>query len=224
MGDVGGFDLGCHASEVEGGDAVGDGEDVVHVVGDEDDAEAVVGEAADEFEDLGGLGDAEGGGGFVEDDDAAVPEDGFGDGDGLALAAGEAGDELAQAFDGAYGEAGEGVAGHLFHGGFVEGDAAGFFAAEEHVLDDVEVVAEGEVLVDDFDAEGGGVAGGVDGDLVAVEGDRAGVDGVDAADAFDEGGFSGAVVADQGGDFAGVDGESDVVQDLDGTEAFVDPA
>ncbi|GAA3335233.1 hypothetical protein GCM10020358_02660 [Amorphoplanes nipponensis] len=60
-------------------------------------------------------------------------------------------------------------------------------------------------------------------DLVAVEGDRAGVDGVDAADALDQGGLAGAVVADQGGHLAGVDGESDIVQDLDGTEALVDP-
>nr|BFE74499.1 hypothetical protein GCM10020092_078000 [Actinoplanes digitatis] len=50
--------------------------------------------SAHELEHLRGLRDAEGGGGLVEDDDAAVPEHGLGDGDGLSLAAGEAGDEL----------------------------------------------------------------------------------------------------------------------------------
>ena len=96
--------------------------------------------------------------------------------------------------------------------------------AEEHVLDDVEVVAEREVLVDDLDAERGGVAGAVDGDRLAVEAELARVDGVDAADALDQGGLAGAVVADQRGDLAGVGGEVDVVQDLHRAEALVDPA
>ena len=44
----------------------------------------------------------------------------------------------------------------------VEDEAAALLPAEEHVLHDVEVVAEREVLVDDLDAERGGVAGAVD--------------------------------------------------------------
>ena len=95
-------------------------------------------------------------------------------------------------------------------------------AAEEHVLDDVEVVAEREVLVDDLDAERGGVARAVDGDRLALEQNSPGVDGVDPADALDQSGLAGAVVADERGDLAGVDGEVDVVQHLDGAEALVD--
>src|SRR3954452_11136045 len=76
--------------EVEGGDAVGDLHDVVHVVRDEDDAEALVGQPPHQVEDLPGLCDAERSGRFVEEDDLAVPEDGFGDGDGLPLPPGQA--------------------------------------------------------------------------------------------------------------------------------------
>ena len=49
-------------------------------------------------------------------------------------------------------------------------------AAEEHVLDDVEVVRQREVLVDDLDAEVGGVARAVDAHLLAVVDDLAAVD------------------------------------------------
>ena len=52
VGDVLAGHLGGDPAEVERGDAVGDLEDVVHVVGDEHDAEAVVGEPADEVEHL----------------------------------------------------------------------------------------------------------------------------------------------------------------------------
>ena len=46
-------------------------------------------------------------------------------------------------------------------------------AAEVHVLDDVEVVAQREVLVDDLDPELGGVLRAVDRDRLAVEDDLA---------------------------------------------------
>jgi hypothetical protein len=63
----------------EGGEAVGDADDG-----------AVFGEVVDGFLDFGfGLG-IERGGGFVEDEDGGVADEGAGDGDALALAAGEA--------------------------------------------------------------------------------------------------------------------------------------
>jgi hypothetical protein len=64
----------------------------------------------------------------------------------------------------------------------------------------------------------------VDGDLFAVEGDRAGVDGVDPADALDQCRLAGAVVTDQRRHLPRINAQSDIVQDLDGTEALVDPA
>ena len=61
------------------------------------------------------------------------------------------------------------------------------FAPEEHVLGDVQVVAQREVLVDDLDAERRGVARAVDGDLLALEQVVTGVIGVDTGDDLDQG-------------------------------------
>ncbi len=71
-------------------------------------------------------------------------------------------------------------------------------APEVHVLDDVEVVAEREVLVDDLDPELGRVLRPVDRDRLAVEDDLAAVGRVDAGDALDQRRLAGAVVADEG--------------------------
>ena len=89
-------------------------------------------------------------------------------------------------------------------------------------MDHVEVVAECEVLVDDLDAERAGVLGAVQVHHVALEPDLAGVEGVDAGDALDQGALAGAVVTDEGGDLAGVDLEVDTVQHLHRAEALVD--
>ena len=67
-------------------------------------------------------------------------------------------------------------AGEDLHLHLVQAELVGALAAEEHVLDDVEVVAQREVLVHDLDAEGGGVARPVDGHRLAVEADLAGID------------------------------------------------
>ena len=61
-------------------------EHIVHVVADEHDADAGLRQPADELEHLLGLRDTKCGGRLVEDHDAAVPEHGLRDGDGLALA------------------------------------------------------------------------------------------------------------------------------------------
>ena len=98
-------------------------------------------------------------------------------------------------------------------------------AAEEHVVDDVEVVAQREVLVDDLDAEGGGCpCGPCTLHRLAVEDVLTGVEGVDAGDALDQGALAGAVVADQRGDLARRDVEVDAAQHVHGAEALLDPA
>ena len=118
----------------------------------------------------------------------------------------------------------ERLLGRLLHAALVEHDAAAPLTAEEHVLDDVEVVAQREVLVDDLDAERAGVARRVHGDRVALEEVVAGVDGVGAADALDERRLAGAVVADERGDLAGRGAEVDALEDVDRAEALVDAA
>ena len=87
-------------------------------------------------------------------------------------------------------------------------------AAEVHVLDDVEVVAQREVLVHDLDPELGRVLRPVDGDGLAVEEDLARVVAVDAGDALDERRLAGTVVADERHDLAGPHLEVDVGQRL----------
>ncbi len=60
-----------HLPEVEHRDVVGDLEDVDEVVADEDDRDSLLGETVHEAQHLLGLGDAERGRGFVEDDTRA---------------------------------------------------------------------------------------------------------------------------------------------------------
>ncbi len=190
---------------------------------DQDDAEAALAQPLDEVQDLRGLLDAEGGGRFVEDDDPGVADQGAGDGDHLALAAGEGGDRDPHARD-ADRQGVQEFLGAPLHGDLVQGAAAAQLAAEEEVGDDVEVVAEREVLVDGRDAEGLGVLGAADPDRAALPGDGALVDGVDPGDRLDQRGLSGTVVADQGDDLTGVDVEVDVGECLDSAEALGDRA
>ena len=160
---------GHHPPQVERGDAVGDLEDVGHVVADEDDAEALLGEAPHQVEHLAGLRDAEGRGRLVEHHDLGVPEHGLGDRHGLALTAGERGDRHPHRRHRADRQRRQGAPRRLLHVGLVEQPGVAPLAAEEHVLDDVQVVAEREVLVDDLDAELAGVGRAVDRHRLAVE-------------------------------------------------------
>ena len=88
--------LGDLAAAVHDDDAVADGEDVGQGVGDEDHRHALVAQLADQLEHLLLLGDAEVVGRLVHDHQLRVPVDGAGDGDRLALAAGEALDRLGE--------------------------------------------------------------------------------------------------------------------------------
>jgi hypothetical protein len=60
-------------------------------------------------------------------------------------------------------------------------------ATEEEVLDDVEVVGQGEVLVDGRDSEGHCVGGIRDVHLLSLEADAPGVGGMDPGDRLDQG-------------------------------------
>ena len=146
-----------------------------------------------------GLGDAERGGRLVEDHELGVPHHGLGDRHGLALAAGEAGDGLAHGAQRGDGEALQRLARLGLHRGLVElAHPVDQLAAEVHVLDDVQVVAQREVLVDDLDAEVRRVLRAVDAHRLALEADLPAVDRVDARDALDQRRLARAVVADEG--------------------------
>lgn len=111
-------------------------------------------------------------------------------------------------------ELGHQGAGPAGHGVPVEQAPAGRLVAEEDVFSDGHVFDEGQLLVDDADTGGLGIARGVEADGLAVEQDLAGeaAVGVDAGEDFDQGGFAGAVFADEGVDFAGANIEGDAVE------------
>src|SRR5579862_4404413 len=98
---------GDHAAQVQHRDAVGDFEDVVHVVRHDQDRKAAVGEPAHEVEHVACLGDAQRGRGLVHDHQAGVPQHRLGDGDGLALPARQRGHRLADRSHGGHPQAGE---------------------------------------------------------------------------------------------------------------------
>ena len=97
-------------------------------------------------------------------------------------------------------------------------------ASEVHVLDDVQVVTQGEVLVHDLDPELGRVLRAVDGDRLSVEQDLAVVVAVDARNALDQSRLAGAVVADEGHDLAVPHLEVDRGERVHGAEALVEIA
>ena len=160
-------EVGCRtlrhqSAEVEDGDLVGDGEDVNQVVRDHHDRRALARQPFDELEHLFGLGHPEGGGGLVHDHELGGGQDRLGHGDGLALPARQRRHRLA---DGAHGrdvEIGQHLARLDLHGGLVEEPVPQLLVPEEQVLDDVQVVAQREVLVDRRDPERLGVVRAVD--------------------------------------------------------------
>ena len=188
------------------------------------DRESAVAQALDEVEHHFGLHDPERGRGLVHDHQLRVPHHRFGDGHRLALATGERGHRLADGSHSGDLQARERLRGCALHVVLVEQVAAEPLAAEEHVLDDVEVVAEGQVLVDGLDAEARCVPRVVDVDRLAVPEDLAVVGLVDTRYALCEYGFAGAVVAAQRRDLAGGEVEVDAVQRLHGSEVLVDAA
>ena len=129
---------------------------------------------------------------------AGVPHHGAGDRDRLALSAGERRDRLADGANRRDCEALHRLGRAPLHLGLLEPleDVVGL-AAEVHVLDDVEVVAQREILVDDLDPEVRRVLRAVDRDGLAVEDDLAAVGVVDAGDALDQRRLAGAVVTDE---------------------------
>jgi hypothetical protein len=120
---------------------------------------------------------------------------------------------------------GEQLAGALLHADFVDPPGPGQLPAEEEVRDDVEVVAERQILVDRGDPERRGVRRFVNGDRPPLPPDLAGVGGADTGDHLDQRGLSGAVVADKADkrdDLAGIHLQAGVGQGLHRAESLRD--
>ena len=177
--------------------------------------EPLLGQTPDELEHLLGLRDAERGRRLVEDDELRVPHHRARDCHRLALSARERRDRLTDGLDRGDAKALERLRRTLLHRRLLEPEEeVPDLAAQVHVLHDVEVVAEREILVDDLDPELRRVLRTVDRDGLAVEEDLAGVVAVDPGDALDERRLAGAVVTDERHDLAGAHLEVDVGQRL----------
>jgi hypothetical protein len=152
---------------------------------------------------------------FVEEEDAGFEDQGAGEGNALALSAGE--------FVGiAVLEAGEA---HEVEGG---GDEVAVFTAGElrvaeaegDVALDGQVRDEGVVLEDEVD---GATVGGEGGDVLVFDDDVAGVAVLEAGDHAEEGGLAAAAGAQEGEELAAADVERDVVGGGDVAEVLDRP-
>lgn len=204
--DFGGRAVGDEPASGDDQDARTDAFDLGDDMGAEQDG-AVRGELGDEGAGGAHLGGVEAVGGFVEDEDRRVVDDGGGEPDALAVSLAE----HADAFVGHVGEpapvddAGDG------------GLSFGAAEAEEfgpiiEVLRRFEFVIEGCGFweVAQAGACGDGVGVSVSGDAVPGEGDGAGIRGEVAGDHSDGGGFSGTVGPEEARDLAGLEGEGEI--------------
>jgi hypothetical protein len=111
------------------------------------------------------------------------------------------------------------------HGGVVErADARHELASEEHVRRGVDVVGEGQGLVDGLDPERLGIARVRDRDLVTVDDDLAAVRRMGSRERADERGLARAVPADEPDDLPGIKVDADVVDGVDAAERDPDVA
>ena len=209
--ELGGWGVGEDFAFGDDDDAVADVLDDFEDVRDVEDRLALGGERFEEvFEETRG-DDVEAGERFVEDEQLWVVQEGGGDEDALLHAFGVEGDGgVAPGFEA---EQGEEPVGFEVDEGF--GDVA-------QAADELEVFEAGEMGVDvgllgDV-AEGGAVGLEIVADALAFKEHLAVVGLEEAGDDLDGGGLAGAVGADVADDFAGTDGEVDVV---DGGEAAV---
>ena len=216
--------FGVFAAQVEEG-AVGAAFDDFAVFEDEDEVGAGDGAEAVGDDEGGAVGDeffkgvldehfgvgVDGGGGFVEHEDAGVGEESAGEADELALAEGHLGAAFADLGVVTVLEAFEDFVAAEFLGG---GDDLGLGGGGGGVADVVQDGAAEEVVVLRDDAHL--FVEGFGGDLVevvAVEEDAAALGEIEAADEVHDGAFAAAGVTDQGDGLPGLGIESDVVED-----------
>lgn len=192
------------AAVEEEADAVGEAAGLEDVVGDDDDGGApiLVGLEDDVFDEADVVG-VEVGGGFVEEEELGLEDEGAGEGDALGFAAGEFGG---------------GLVGEVEEAEAVEdgGDAGGVTLMAE-LEAEVDVVADGAAEELGFLEDHG--------DLVAIMKGNRGVErgalvfdlavggGFEEGKEAEEGAFAGAAGANEGEDFTSVDGEGVDIED-----------
>ena len=203
-------------------DPVGDLLEFVHAVGDVDNAHARGLEPPDKGEEVFDFGGGQGGGRLIHDEDfRVVVGEGLGDFHHLLLGHGEPLDHRAGGdvqMEGLQKLVGLAV---LFL--FVQEQALGGLASHEDVLRHGQVLHQVQLLVHDADAQLLGVAGGLNLGGLAVELDDAVILGVNTGENFHQRRFTGAVLTDEGQDFAGAQLQLRVVQCVDAGEILLNP-
>ena len=180
-------------------------------MGDVDDGDAAVAQAAHHVQQALGLGRLQGRGRLVEDEDLRLVQQRPGDLDQLLLAEPQRGQRAVEV------DVEPDRLEHRLrlaaHRAAVEGDAGGpRLAAEEEVLEHVQVREEGQLLRDDRDTVFGRLAGVGEGDRLSFEHQLTLV-GFGAADQhLDQGRLAGAVGTEQGVHLALVDLEIDAIE------------
>ena len=184
-------------------DTVADVQHFLKTMGDEDHAEPVVLQLAHDAEERLDLGLAQRGGRFVHDDDLGFTRDCLGDFDHLLLG------HRQVAHDGrrAHGQTQvvQDRLGLVLALATVDKDRRPRLPSDEDVLHHRQVGHEVEFLIDDGDAQLLGVVGVANLHRLAVDGDRAAVDCVDAGEDLHQRGLAGPVLADQAENLAAAD-------------------
>ena len=204
------------------GDAIGDLVDLVEEMGDEDDADAARGELAHDAEQDRDLVTVETRGRLVEDQHPRRQIDGAGDRDDLLdrdrIVAKRRGHVDMKA------EPGEQHAGSPAHLAFLNHAKPRRLAAEKQILRHRKIRQQVDLLIDGGDARIDRSLGRPRRDLDAVEANDARVAREHAGDHLDQGGFAGAVLAEQRMDFAGPQREVDTLQRAQRAKTLGDPA
>ena len=184
----------------------GDGRETVS----DDDGGAALHKVAEGVLD-GGFGfGVEGGGGFVEDEDGGVFQNGASDGDALTLPTGELDAAFADHGVVAIGKVGDEFIGVGEACGFVDFFGSGAWFAVSDVFEDG-TVKEGGFLRDVADGFAKTALGDV-ANVLTVYKDGAFFDVGETEEKFGEGGFAGAASADKPDAFARGDGEGEVLE------------
>ena len=169
------------------------------------------------------LSDAERRGRLVHDHELRVPEHGLRDRHRLPLTARERGNRLPDRADGRHRETGKRLGCRFLHRFLVQEDAfAQALPPQKHVLHDVQVVTESEILVHGLDAERCGLSGGANPDRLPVPEDLPTFGSMDPGDALDHHRLARSVVADECGHLAGADLQIDIGERLNGPEVLRD--
>ena len=211
---------GDHAPVPQDDGGVGDLEALVHVMGDVDDGDAIDRQLADDAEEDLDLGGRQRGGGLVHDEDAGLLDQRPRDLDELLLPQPQVADEgvgidgLLQTLQDRPGDVPLLPLGHA--------PCAGDLPAQEDVVDDGQVGAEVELLVDDGHAVGDGLGGGGEDDGLAAQLDGSRGGALNTGEDLHEGGLAGAVLADESDHLALMDLEVDAPQGVGRAEGLGD--